>query len=229
MRGLFLLLLLSVTLLPGRHCQAQPTPTAPKPSTQSATDVILRTNGDELPGRVVRITPRLVRYLPSPAPTDSLAPVAATDTDTLELAAAEVFMIRYANGTREVMRPAVPAPASGTSLQGLSAAQRTELGRQDSRKYYKPDKGVFWGTFGATLVGSGYGGIVAGSVMGLSAPPRRNLDAPQPDLLNDLAYYDGYRRQAQSKKLGKAAAGFGTGVGVGIVILLILLSNTTHF
>lgn len=216
--------LLLVLVLIAARGQAQPTPAAPAP----ATDVIVRTNGDELPARVLRITPRLVRYLPLPPAPDSLGqPPAAAPPDTLELAATDVFMVRFANGSREVLRPA-PA-ASGTRLTGLSAAQRTELGRQDSRKYYRPDKGVYWGTMGATVMGWGYGGIAAGSVMALSAPPRRNLNAPQPELLDDPAYYNGYRRQAQSRKLGKAAAGFGTGIGVGIALALFLLSHTHHF
>ncbi|RFP64184.1 hypothetical protein D0N36_15310 [Hymenobacter lapidiphilus] len=242
MRTIFFSLLTTTALLVASFSQAQQTPVAPDSSTRpaispaartgtgTATDVIVRTNGDELPARVLRITPQLVRYLPLPLPppTDSLG--RATAADTLQLAATDVFMIRYANGTREVLR-ATSAPAPGTSLVGLSTAQRTALGRQDSRKYYKPDKGVFWGTFGATLVPAIYGpvgGIITGSVMALTPPPRRNLNAPEPALLDDPAYYNGYRKQAQNRKLGKAAAGFGTGVAVGTVILLYLLSTITH-
>ncbi|MBT2556935.1 hypothetical protein J7E24_04005 [Hymenobacter sp. ISL-91] len=235
-------LLLTLSLvLSASFCQAQQTPVAPdsttrpviKPavSTQSgaATDVIVRTNGDELPARVLRITPQLVRYLPLPPATDSLGQAKAADT--LQLAATDVFMVRFANGTREVLR-ATPAPVPGTSLVGLSTAQRTALGRQDSRKYYKPDKGVFWGTFGAT-VATFYGGPIVGGVIALTPPKRYNLTAPQPDLLNDPAYYDGYSRQAQNRKLGKAAAGLGVGAGtlvvVTTVLVAILLSSTSHF
>ena len=123
---------------------------------RTATDVIVRTNGEELPARVVRITPQLVRYLP--VGPDSLGQAAAAAPDTLQLAAAEVFMVRYANGTQEVLRSApASGPNSGNSLLGLSAAQRQERGRQDSRRYYKPSKGVFWGTLASTVT-TGYGG-----------------------------------------------------------------------
>ena len=232
-------LLALALVLSASFSQAQQTPVAPDSTTRpvispavstqsgAATDVIVRTNGDELPARVLRITPQLVRYLPLPPAPDSLG--RATAADTLQLAAADVFMVRFANGTREVLRA---APAPGTSLVGLSTAQRTALGRQDSRKYYKPDKGVFWGTFGAT-VATFYAGPVVGGAIALTPPKRHNLNAPQPDLLNDPAYYDGYRQQAQNRKLGKAAAGLGVGVGtlavLTTVLIAILFSSTTHF
>ncbi|NVO83649.1 hypothetical protein [Hymenobacter terrestris] len=238
MRTLLFSLLTVTALLGAGQSQAQQTPAVVTDSaaapvvtlaTGAATDVIVRTNGDELPARVLRITPQLVRYLPLPPATDSLGQ--ATAADTMQLAATDVFMVRFANGTREVLR-AVSASAPGTSLVGLSTAQRTALGRQDSRKYYKPDKGVFWGTFAATVT-TFYGGPVVGGAIALTPPKRYNLNAPQPDLLNDPAYYDGYRRQAHNRKLGKAAAGLGVGAGTlavfGSILFLILLGSTTHF
>ena len=58
------------------------------------TDVILRTDGSEVPGRVLTISPLVLRYLP---------PAGA---DTLRLATADVFLVRYANGAREILHPA---------------------------------------------------------------------------------------------------------------------------
>lgn len=224
-RSLFIRAGLLVALLlwaaPGRAQQGAPADSAaaaPAPPV-AATDVIVRTNGDELPGRVLSITPTLIRYMPAaPAP-----------PDTLELAATEVFMVRYANGTRELIRVArAEAP-----LVGLSTEQRYLRGRQDSHQFYQPAKGVFWGTFGATLAGYGYGGLLAGGVMALTPPRRQSLraSAPQPQLLDDPDYYRGYRKQAQNRKVGKAAAGFGTGVGVTVVVwtaLLLALISTWH-
>lgn len=86
-RLLFLLLLLR------RPPAAAQAPAAP-------TDVLLRTDGTEVPGRVLTITPLEVRYLP---------PAGA---DTLRLAVADVFLVRYANGTREVLHPPAGAASS---------------------------------------------------------------------------------------------------------------------
>ncbi|WP_019948283.1 hypothetical protein [Hymenobacter aerophilus] len=228
MRFLPILPLLLSLLLSAPRTQAQQTPAAPDSTARPAaspavaTDVIVLTNGDEVSAQVLRITPELVHYLAPAAP-----------TDTLQLAAAEVFMVRFANGTHEVLRPVPATPATpATSLVGLSTAQRYERGRQDSRKYYQPAKGVFWGTFAGTVAGYGYGGLITGGAIALTPPRRHNLNAPEPELLNDPAYYDGYRRQAQNRKLGKAAAGFGVGTGAILVLtaatFAILLTSLTH-
>ena len=227
MRALPHLFLLTILLLPPSLSRAQQIAAAsadsvaqPAATTSDATvpataDVILCTNGDELPGRVLSIGPEYIRYVPVRLGSSD------SPTDTLRLATATVFLIRYGNGTKEVLRPVTPTPQS--SLVGLSTQQRYDQGRQDSRQYYHPAKGVFWGTYGATLAGYGYGGVITGAVIGLTPPRRQNLQAPTPALLNDPAYYEGYRRQAQNRKLGKAAAGFGVGVATEVALVLVLV------
>ncbi|OWP64327.1 hypothetical protein CDA63_04645 [Hymenobacter amundsenii] len=181
------------------------------------------TNGDELPGRVLAILPGYIRYLAaSPGP-------AGTAPDTLQLATAQVFLIRYVNGTKDVFRPAAAASEAASPLLGLSTEQRYERGRQDSRRYYQPAKGVFWGTFAGTVATGGYGGPVVGGAIALTPPSRSNLNAPETTLLNDPAYYKGYRQQAQNRKLGKAAAGFGVGLGalatIGVIIFIAVVNS----
>ena len=220
-RFFLFLLLPSLLLTTGRsHAQQLPTqldsavtvvPVLAAPAT-TAPDVIVRTNGEELAGRVLSITPALVRYVPAaPAP-----------PDTASLAAADVFMVRYANGTKELIRAGADAAAE-SPLVGLNAEQRYLRGRQDSRQYYQPAQGVFWGTFAATVATTGYGGIVTGGVISLTPPQRQNLLAPQPQLLDDPDYYRGYRKQAQNRKLGKAAAGFGVGVAAEVALLAVVV------
>ena len=220
----FLLLLLPSLLLTAERSHAQQLPTRPDSAVTSvpvvaapataAPDVIVRTNGDELAGQVISITPELVRYLPA----------TPASPDTISLAATDVFMVRYANGTKELMRAGTDAVVE-SPLVGLNAEQRYLRGRQDSRQYYRPAKGVFWGTFAATVATTGYGGIVTGGVISLVPPPRQNLLAPQPQLLDDPDYYRGYRKQAQNRKVGKAAAGFGVGVAAEAVLLAIFVAT----
>ena len=194
------------------------------PASPTLPDVIVRVNGDELPARVLVISGTALRYFGVP---DS----AHAATDTLTLARAEVFMVRFANGTKEVMAPpataaadpaAAPEPAD---LAALTLEQRYEKGRHDAQNY-KPAPGVFWGTFGATVGGGMLGGVGAGAAIGLTPPKREHLvtQAPQPQLLADPSYYQGFEKQAQHRKLGKAAAGFGVGVGVQTLLTLTLLT-----
>lgn len=211
------LCLLVPGLLLSLGASAQTTPAAP-----ALPDVIVRTTGDELPARVLVISSTAVRYFGAP---DS----AHTATDTLTLARADVFMVRFANGTKEVMAPPTAAgpagPAGLAELAALTDEQRYEKGRTDAQKY-KPSPGVFWGTFGATMVGGMIGGAGAGAAMGLTPPKREKIEAqaPQPQLLEDRSYYQGFEKQAQRRKLNSAAAGFGVGMGAQVLLMVALLA-----
>jgi hypothetical protein len=168
-----------------------------------AQDTILRTNGDEVKARVLTITPLDVAYIPTTEP---------VSTDTLHLAATDVFLIRYANGTKEVVTsPAATAPAVGLNR---TAQELSELGRLDAKRLFKAP-GAFWGTFGATVISLpayGLGGIAAGAVMAATPPKRHNMIVSDQVLLNDPTYVSSYQKQAQKQKLGKAAGGFGVGL-----------------
>jgi hypothetical protein len=172
-----------------------------------AQDTILRTNGDEVKAQVLAITPTEVAYVPTTEP---------PSTDTLHLAATEVFLIRYANGTKEILHDTT---ATGPAL-GLARTpqEMNNQGRLDAKLYFKAP-GAFWGTAGATLVSYGVGGIVTGAVIAASPPKRHNMIVPDQALLNDPNYVSGYQKQAQRQKLGKAASGLGVGLATGVVVM----------
>ena len=212
------LLLMLLALLPvASHAQAPPvaatTPTA---------DVILRTDGTEIVGRVVVITPGQVRYLP---------PASA---DTLRLPAADVFLVRYANGTREVLHPVVVPPANPAGpappdlLPGLSETQRRSLGRTDARRCYT-SQAPFWGSLGATLYGGPLLGVIAPATIAPHAVKPQNLKAPHPALLDDPTYGTAYRQEAQHRKRGRAWGGYAVGSVLVTSLLYIALANSPSF
>ena len=189
--------------------------TSPAGAQAPATDVILRTDGTEVSGRVLTITPVELRYLP---------PAGA---DTLRLAIADVFLVRYANGTREVLQPA-PAPADAPAgpglLPGMSESSRRALAQRDAARAYT-DHGAFWGSLGATLYGGPLLGLVAPATMAPHQIAVRNLQAPHPALLADPVYGKAYRQEAQRRKRDRAWAGYGTGVGVWVVLFGAFLAS----
>ncbi len=196
--------LLLVLLAAASHAAAQPTTT---------TDIILRTDGTEISGRVVIITSVQVRYLP---------PASA---DTLRLAAADVFLVRYANGTREVLHPVASTVALNAArtpapdlLPGLSDLERTALGRRDARRSYRSG-GPFWGSFAASLGAGPLLGIIAPACIAPRPVADYNLRAPQPVLLTDFAYGGAYRQEARRLKRGRAWAGYS--VGLGVLVMLV--------
>ena len=77
-------------------------------SAAHAQDILTKRNGDELPVKVIEITPAEVKFRRADNPDGPLISVWKSD----------VFMIRYANGTKEVFNappvygPAVPATAA---------------------------------------------------------------------------------------------------------------------
>lgn len=183
------------------------------PALSQAQDVILRTSGEELPAKVVRITPDQVVYM--------------TGTDTLQMPAAEVFLIRYANGTKEVLTKSAAVATEPT----MTPQQAEQLGRTDARQLFKA-KGAFWGTCGATFLtmsAYGLGGVATGAAIAATPPKAKNIIPSRPELLQNPDYVRGYLKQAQNKKLGKAAAGFGVGAGAALVTatvaVLILFSQ----
>jgi hypothetical protein len=178
-----------------------------------AQDVILYTNGEERPGKVLGITPDSVTYLSNEA----------GRSDTVHLATSSVFLIRYANGTKELLTK----PATAPTEQPMSKEEAYAKGRLDARKYYRAP-GAFWGTYAATVT-TLYGGPIVGVAVAASKPKPRNFVVPEAKLLQDPNYTAGYQRQAQNKKIGSAAGGLGAGVGTIAVVtaaLMALLINS---
>jgi hypothetical protein len=185
----------------------------------------VRTNGDEVKARVLLVSPAEVTYIPSVEP---------LSTDTLRIAASEVFMIQYANGTKAL----VHNPAAPDSGLERTAADLTNQGRMDAQKYFKAPGSLFVTAtataaslilFGPTTLGA-LGGIATGAAIAASPVQDQNYIVPDKELLNNPNYLIGYDKQAQRKKIGKATAGFGVGFVSGAAIwLAIALANTNHF
>lgn len=172
------------------------------------TDVILRTDGNELAGHVLTISPLEVSYLP---------PAGA---DTLRLAAADVFLVRYANGTREVLHPIATSAGSDKAdlLPDMNDLHRRMLGQQDARRNYS-SHAPFWCSLGATLYAGPLVGLLAPAIIAPNRVAERNLNAPRPELLQDPIYNNAYRQEAHRRKRGRAWAGYGVGAGVWLVVI----------
>lgn len=114
---------LSVLVLTAPAQQRSPVALVTPPSaTVAPTDVLLLLDGTELPARVEEVTPELVKYRRLDNPMGPL----------LAIGRAQLFMIRFANGTREVMGvPAdrVAAPETASAVDPL-IERLYQLGRR---------------------------------------------------------------------------------------------------
>jgi hypothetical protein len=181
-------------------------------------DVLLLTTGQEVSGRVLTITPTELTYLPA----------APTASDTLHLPVASVFLVRYANGTREVL--ATPAPIADyddptpPALRGLSAPQRQQLGQHDAMRYYRAS-GAYWGALGSTLYLGPLLGLAPTAIISSQWVRTANLKAPTPTLLQDASYAQGYQQQANRTKHRRTWSGYGVATAVYVVLIAALVAS----
>ncbi|KUG08000.1 hypothetical protein ASU33_07265 [Solirubrum puertoriconensis] len=154
----------------------------------------------------------------------------AAQATLLSDAELDAFLLADTLG-HNLAEPVLSSPEAAASSQfvGLSAKERYQLGQADARKHYKPSKGAFWITFGATSIAPfGAGpllGLASGTVIAATPPGAAKLNAPHPELLQDADYYRGYRKQAQARRTGKAAAGFGVAIGMQAALVLLLATQ----
>ncbi len=197
-----------------------PPTTAPAvaPVPETASDVIIDRRGNELPGQIIEITPSQVLYRTLDA--DPALPPTVLPKDSL-------FMVRFANGTKEVFveraAPHQPAAPSAAPKPGLTESELYHLGRHDALKYHNYS-GAFWGTYTATVL-TIYGGPIVGLGVSVSRPhPARNARIER-EKLQYPSYVEGYGRQAQSHKLGSAAKGFGAGIATWMAIIVVAVAS----
>ncbi len=173
-----------------------------------AQDLILLTSGDEINAKITEITITEIWYKKP----DSL------QGRTFSLPKQAVFMLKYANGAKELIKPYQPTDTLAEETR--TPQQLYEMGRQDARRYYRGN-GAMWASAGATLLLGIPGTIIVGAI-----PPKiKARDVPNPQLLGSNYYRSGYQGQAHRKKIGKAATGAGIAIGTVLVIAVSVLTN----
>lgn len=177
-----------------------------------AQDIILLKSGQELHGRVREI---------------SLDSVFWQQPDSLQgprsgIAKGEVFMIKYANGSKQVFSENLP-DSQALAQTATSQEELYRLGQQDASLYYKGN-GAMWGSAASSMVAFPFG-LVGSIAIGASPAHIQQHRVSDPNLLTEQEYVRGYMEQANRKKKGKALAGVGIGVGIQLAAIMILLSS----
>lgn len=196
-----------------------------------AQDVIVKRNGDEVQARVMEVSPLEVRYREFNKPEGAVYIIPRAD----------IFMIKYQNGSKDVFneplpaaaapqtepsgrpapQPMAPVPAAGSGSRSDAQAMYMK-GIDEARVYYKGN-GTLWGTAAATFLFLP-AGLVVGGVSAIIPPNVDNQLVSDRSLLYNQDFRSGYRKQAHRRKVGKAAAGF----GIGFAALLVLLSISSQ-
>ncbi|PKV75123.1 hypothetical protein [Pontibacter ramchanderi] len=177
-----------------------------------AQDIIVKVSGEEIPARVQEITLQEVLYQHP----DSLQGLVR------RLPKTEVFMVKFANGSKEVFEQHL-ADSLGSTAEGMTAEQLYALGQQDAKQYYKGN-GAMWGSAASSMVMFPLG--LAGSIaIGATAPKIKADQVSDISLLDRPEYLSGYKEQAARKKRGKALAGVGIGAGIQLGLIILILTT----
>ncbi|SFQ20690.1 hypothetical protein [Hymenobacter arizonensis] len=174
------------------------------------TDTIVRTNGDEVPGRVLSISPLSISYV--------------TGTDTVRVPTTGVFLIRYANGTKEVISRLTTPTEPAKQPDGPSGTQLEARGRADALVRYRGSQAVT-GAAAATFFLGPVLGLLSTSAIANAPVQLRNLDAPAPAMLTNSNYAAGYSQQADATKRRQAWKGYGIGVGLQLVLIGLVIGT----
>ncbi len=169
-----------------------------------AQDFIVLLTGQEISAKVTEITLTDILYQTP----DSL------DAPQKSISRQEVFMVKFANGAKELMQSAALADLE---IEPLSPQKMAELGRLDARRFYN-GSGALWGSAGSILVLGLLGPIIIAAV-----PPKvKPNEVSNPAYLSNNVYITSYKKQAHKMKVGKAAVG--GAVGIGTVLFLITMA-----
>ncbi|WP_299818339.1 hypothetical protein [uncultured Pontibacter sp.] len=179
--------------------------------TTFAQDRIVKLNGDELMARVLEIKLQEIVYQHP----DSLHGALHT------LPKADVFMIHFANGTKEVFTQNLPESQTSSSNY-LNPDQMYQLGSDDARRLYK-GTGAMWGSAGCALFFP-YG-LAGSAAIGLTKPKAYRNPVSNINYLTDPHYVKGYEQQAHRKKAGKVAAGAGIGLAAITAVVVVVLAS----
>ena len=176
----------------------------------NAQDIIVKTSGDEVKAKITEITLKDVVYKHP----DSLQNLPAT------IPLKEVFMIKYANGTKEVLTRLESQP---NTFAGLTPEELYARGQSDARLLYT-GRGPLWGAAASSFLG-GLLAIPVSVAIGAVPPQIKPTEVSDINLLQNQHYTKGYKKQAHKKKIGKVAAGTGIGIGTIVVLVSLIMSG----
>jgi hypothetical protein len=168
-------------------------------------DIITMKNGDEIKSKILEVGTSEIKYKKFENPEGPSYSMPKTDA----------LFIKYENGTKDVF---------SEEKKSTSADDLFTQGRMDAGKHYRKYKPAATGTLITGLV-SPVVGLVPAIITSSTTPSEANLNAPDPELLKNSNYYDGYTNRAKKIKQGKVWKNFGIAFGVNLAAAIFLLSG----
>jgi hypothetical protein len=127
-------------------------------------------------------------------------------------------MIRYENGTKDIFNEEI------NSVKIPTSQELFVQGQSDASKYYKGYRGAGTGTLATSLL-SPLVGLIPAIACSSTQPNEKNLSFPNPELMKNPQYYDGYTKKAKKIKQGKVWMNWGIAFGANLIAVLIMSSG----
>jgi len=120
------------------------------------------------------------------------------DGPTITISKADIFMIKYKNGTKEMFK------TTTTDTQSMSESAKLRLqGKEDAKTNYPSKNTGAGGTAVTNILLSPLFGLIPAGIASSKPPKDHNLKYPNPTLMENSSYKAGYVEEAHRKKRSK--------------------------
>jgi hypothetical protein len=186
-----------------------------------AQDVILLKSGEEIQAKVLEVTETEIRY----------KNFNNSEGPTYTKNKADIFMIKYPNGQKDVFQPSnpeVPSPDKGIVEKAPTATEdKTDYcskGKMDAERYYTNHTGAGTGTLLVSLLGGPLFGLIPAVATSATPPKDQNLGIYDQSLKNKNGYYSCYSEQARKKKSRKVWLNYLVGSVISVIVVVVARS-----
>lgn len=174
-------------------------------------DVITTKTGDDIQAKVMEVGNTEIKFKRM----DNL------DGPLFTLLKADVLMIRYANGTKDIF---TQEAKKGLNAPEFSTEDYFRQGQLDAKTHYTMYKPASSGTLLTTIILSPIIGLVPAFITSNTPPEDINLGYPNKELMQNPEYYNGYTQNAMKIKSRKVWTNWGIGIGVNLAVYVFLLN-----
>lgn len=173
-------------------------------------DLITKVTGEEISANVIEVGETEIQFKKFNNP----------DGPTYIMNRDDILMIRYENGTKDVINEI--AEATQSILVETTDGEKLYLrGSADALRYYRGYKPAATGTLVSGLVFLP-AGLVPAIITSAVPPKEENLNYPSIELMQNVDYYNGYTQRARSMKQAKVWTNLGIAFGVNLVGFILL-------
>ena len=178
---------------------------------ESGFDVIILKNGNEINSKIIEITLSEIKY----------KKIDNIDGPTITFPKSDVLMIKYANGTKDIISQSVTSSNQSNYTTPEIPTDLCSEATMDANNFYTGRNcGSGWTTT-TTILFSPILGLIPAIACSSTVPATQNLNYPKSDLMKDGNYSRCYRQQAHSMKKKRIWRNFGISSGIWIVIYVL--------